>query len=114
EDISSYYLAQKGPSATQTFEYTLSHILFSPKKGGDEAALSRANSVEEKLKSGQSFEKLAEQFSEDSNFTRGGALGTFHAGEMIKEIELGVRKAHAGEITGILKTPQGYQIIKVN
>ena len=31
EDISSYYLAKKGPEATQTFEYTLSHILFYPK-----------------------------------------------------------------------------------
>src|SRR4051812_9491900 len=49
EDISSYYLAKKGPSASQTFEYTLSHILLNPKNaGGDEGALNRAKTVEEK------------------------------------------------------------------
>ncbi|NJL25994.1 MAG: survival protein SurA, partial [Calothrix sp. SM1_5_4] len=92
EDISSYYLAQKGPSAAQTFEYSLSHIVFSPKNGGDEAAKARALSVEGKIKSGQSFEKMAEQFSEDPNFSKGGALGTFRAGEMVKEIEDALRK----------------------
>jgi peptidyl-prolyl cis-trans isomerase SurA len=115
EDISSYFLAKKGLSATQTFEYSLSHILLNPKNaGGDAGALARANTVEDKLKAGQSFEKLAEQFSEDGNFTKGGTLGTFHVGEMIKEIEQAVRTVDTGEVTGIVKTPQGYEIIKVN
>lgn len=114
EDISSYYLAKKGPSGAQIFEYTLSHILFSPKNGGDSGALSRARAVEEKLKSGQSFDKLAEQFSEDPNFTKGGSLGTFKAGEMIKEIEDAVRRSSPGEFTPIIKTSLGYQIIKIN
>jgi peptidyl-prolyl cis-trans isomerase SurA len=114
EDVSSYYLSKKGVSGTQIFEYTLSHILFSPKKGGDEAALKRAQAVAEKLHAGQSFDKLAEQYSEDPNFTKGGALGTFKAGEMLKEIDEAVRKLSAGETSGIVKTPQGYHIIKVN
>ena len=87
---------KKGANAAQTFEYTLSHILFTPKTGGDDAAQGRAKAVAEKLKGGQSFEKLAEQFSEDANFTKGGALGTFRAGEMIKEIEDAVRKLSGG------------------
>lgn len=114
DDISSYYLAKKGPTAAQTFEYTLSHILFNPKTGGDDAALGRAKMVEEKLKGGQSFEKLAEQYSEDPNFTKGGALGTFKSGEMLKEIEAAVRKIGPGEYTPVLHTQLGYQIIKVN
>lgn len=114
EDISSYYMAQKGPSGSQIFEYTLSHILLNKKNGGDEAALNRARAVEEKLKAGQSFEKLAEQFSEDPAFTKGGSLGSFRAGEMIKDLETAVRGVGPGETTGIIKTPAGYQIIKVN
>jgi peptidyl-prolyl cis-trans isomerase SurA len=114
EDISSYYLAKKGPSAAQIFEYTLSHMVFSPKNGGDAAALQRARTVEEKLKSGQSFDKLAEQFSEDPAFSKGGALGTFKAGEMLAVIDQAVRKIGPGEFTPVLKTPQGYQIIKIN
>ncbi len=114
EDVSSYYLAQKGPSATQIFEFNLSHILFTAKNGGEESALSRARSVEEKLKNGQSFEALAEQFSEDSNFSKGGALGTFRAGEMTKELELAVRKLSPGEVSKPVKTARGYHIIKLN
>jgi len=115
EDISSYYLAKKGPSASQTYEYTLSHIFLNPKNpGGDSAALERAKNVAEKLKSGQSFEKLAEQYSEDGNFTKGGALGTFHSGEMTKELQTAVRPLDTGDVSGIVKTAQGYQILKVN
>lgn len=113
EDVSSYYLAKKGPSGTQIFEYTLSHILFAPKKGGDEGALARARAVEEKLKTGQSFDKLAEQYSEDPNFSKGGQLGTFKAGEMLKEIEEAVRKVSPGEVTPIVKSSQGFHLIRL-
>lgn len=113
EDISSHYLAKKGASASQIFEYTLSHIVFSPRTGGDEAALSRAKAVEQKLKTGQSFEKMAEQFSEDPNFTKGGLLGTFRAGEMLKEIEDAVVKLAPGEISPVVRTSNGYHLIKI-
>lgn len=113
EDISSYYLSKKGPSGAQIFEYTLAHIVFSPKTGGDEGALKRAQAVEEKLKSGQSFDKMAEQFSEDPNFTKGGLLGTFRAGEMLKELDEAVKKLSPGEISPVIKTPNGYHLIKI-
>lgn len=113
EDISSYYLARKGPSGAQIFEYTLAHILFATKTGGDDAALTRAKAVEQKLRNGQAFEKLAEQHSEDPNFTKGGLLGTFKAGEMSKEIDTAVRKLGPGEISPIIKTPAGFHLIKV-
>lgn len=114
EDVASYYLSQKGPSGSQIFEYTLSHILFTPKNGGEEGALKRARAVQAKLKEGQSFDKLAEQFSEDPAFSNGGQLGTFRAGEMLREIEDAVRKVREGEVTGIVKTAQGLHLIKVN
>lgn len=113
EDISSYYLAKKGPSGAQIFEYTLAHIVFSPKTGGDDGALTRAKAVEDKLRGGNAFEKLAEQFSEDPNFTKGGLLGTFKAGEMSKEIDEAVRKLGPGEVSPIIKTGAGYHILKV-
>jgi parvulin-like peptidyl-prolyl isomerase len=114
EDISSYYLSKKGPSGSQIFEYDLSHILFSVKDGDEKAALARARAVEEKIKGGQSFEKLAEQYSDDPAFSKGGELGTFKAGEMIQVIETAVRSIGPGDTTGVLKTKAGYEIIKVN
>jgi peptidyl-prolyl cis-trans isomerase SurA len=113
EDISSYYLGKKGSSGAQIFEYTLAHIVFSPKTGGDEGAVKRAQAVEEKLKSGQSFDKLAEQFSEDPNFTKGGLLGTFKAGEMLTEFEGAVKKLSPGEVSGVIKTSNGYHLVKI-
>ncbi len=113
EDISSYYLSKKGPSGAQIYEYTLAHILFSSKTGGENGALARAKSVEDKIRGGQAFEKLAEQFSEDPNFTKGGLLGVFKAGEMSKEIDAAVRKLGPGEVTPVTKTPAGYHLIKV-
>jgi peptidyl-prolyl cis-trans isomerase SurA len=113
EDVSSYYLSKKGPSSSQVFEYTLAHILFNPKNGGEAGAMSRAMAVEEKLKTGQSFEKLAEQFSEDSNFSKGGLLGTFKAGEMLKELDEAVRNVAVGDVSRPVKTRMGIHIIKV-
>jgi peptidyl-prolyl cis-trans isomerase SurA len=113
EDISTYYLAKKGTGGAQIFEYTLAHIVFSPKTGGDDGALKRAQAVEEKLKAGQSFDKLAEQFSEDPNFTKGGLLGTFKAGEMLKEFEVAVKKMSPGEVSPVLKTSNGFHLIKI-
>lgn len=113
EDISSYYLSKKGPAGSQIFEYTLSHILFTPKTGGPEGALYRARAVEDKLKSGQSFEKVAEQFSEDPSFSNGGQLGVFRADEMSKDFQEALAKASTGEVTGPVKSPQGYHILKV-
>ena len=113
EDVASYYLSKKGPGATQTFEYTLSHILFTAKNGNSEAALSRAKLIEEKIKGGQAFEKLAEEYSDDPGFTKDGALGSFKSGEMRRELEDAVRPVRAGDTTPIIKTPNGYQIVKV-
>ncbi|MGE4131392.1 MAG: peptidylprolyl isomerase [Bdellovibrionales bacterium] len=113
EDISSYYLSKSGDNSQQTFEYTLAHIVFSPKTGGEKGAMERANSVLDKLKTGQAFEKLAEQFSEDPAFSKGGLLGTFKTGEMLNEIDAAVKTVEVGEITPVVKTSNGLHIIKV-
>lgn len=114
EDISSYYLKEKGIQSAQVFEYELAHILFLPQNGGDAAAKERAEQVLKRLKhSTMSFDKMAAQYSEDPNFTQGGLLGSFKAGEMMKEIEAAVRGLPAGEVSDIVKTRIGYHILKV-
>lgn len=94
-------------------EFSLAHIFFNPKKGGVEAAQKRAQKVLEKLSSGGTFETVAEQSSEDSNFSNGGYLGSFKSGEFNKEIEAAVMNLKPNEISGIVKTKQGVHIIKV-
>lgn len=113
EDIASYYLATKGPGKAQVYEYTLAHVLFTPKNGGEKAAKARAQNALEKLKAGQSFEKLAEQVSEDPAFSKGGVLGTFNAKELSPAIKSAVSGLEEEDFTGIVETDQGFHIFKV-
>jgi parvulin-like peptidyl-prolyl isomerase len=113
EDIAAHYLRTKGPAKGQAYEYSLAHILFLPANGGEKAARERARQALEKLKKGQPFEKLAEQNSEDPNFSKDGFLGDFRTGEMKKEIEEGVKSLTAGEISQPIKTSMGIHVVKV-
>lgn len=113
EDIMAYYLMKSGHAAGAGAEFTVAHILFSAKKGGFERAKERATGVMSKVNSGQSFESLAEQHSEDPSFTTGGVLGTFRTGEASPEIESAVVNLNPGQISGLVKTKTGYHIFKL-
>lgn len=105
---------KKNQSAKQSLnEFSLAHIFFNPKKGGADAAKERAERVLQKLQGGGSFETLAEQFSEDPNFSNGGVLGTFKSGEFIPEIEAAVTHLKTGETTPIVKSKIGFHIVKL-
>ncbi len=87
------------------FTIRVSHILVSTE--------AEARQILEKLKSGASFEQLAKQYSIDSaTKDKGGDLGTFKRGELLKEIEDIVFNLDVGEFGGIAKTKLGYHILK--
>lgn len=113
EDVLAHYMVTYPKSSSSVYEYGLAHIYFNPKKGGQEAAQDRAENVLKKLKSGETFEVLAEQHSEDSNFSSGGALGAFKAGEFSKEIENAVANLNVNEFSNIVKMKDGFHIFKV-
>ncbi len=114
DDAFNEYLKNNPNSHPSINEFTAAHILLNPKKRGDEeAALKRAEEVLVKLKAGEAFEVLAEQYSEDPNFSSGGALGTFKSGEFLPEIEQSISDLKVGQTTGIVKTKLGYHIVKL-
>ncbi|MFS4458942.1 peptidylprolyl isomerase [Bdellovibrio sp. HCB2-146] len=113
EDALNEYLKQNPNSRPSIDEFSVAHIFFSPKKGGAEAAVKRAELALGKLRQGESFETLAQQFSEDPNFTAGGSLGTFKSGEFLPEIEEAISNLKVGETTPIVKSRIGYHIVKV-
>lgn len=113
DDALNEYLKNNPNSRPSIDEFSVAHIFFSPKKGGSEAAYKRAEVVLGKLRNGESFEVLAEQFSEDPNFSSGGALGTFKSGEFLPEIESAISNLKIGETTGIIKSRLGYHIAKL-
>jgi parvulin-like peptidyl-prolyl isomerase len=73
---------------------------------------SKAKESLEKLKNGESFSKVAAKYSIDSSRKRGGDLGYFGRGIMVKEFENAAFALKPGEVSGIVKTQFGYHIIK--
>ena len=113
EDALGEYLRSHPESRVTVDEFTVAHILFDPKKGGAEAAYSRAQETLSRLHRGAQFEALAQQFSEDPNFSAGGLLGTFKSGEFLKEIEAAVGGLGVGQTSRIVQSRIGFHIVKV-
>lgn len=113
DDALAEFLKKNPDSKTSVNEFAVAHIFFNPRKGGAEAAYKRAEAVLQKLHAGESFETLAEQNSEDPNFTSGGVLGTFKSGEFLPEVEAAIQNLAPGQVSGIVKSRQGYHIVKL-
>ncbi len=82
------------------------------------AAKAKIDEVNAKVKAGEDFSKLADQYSEDPGNTKdgkkqGGSLGWFTKGRMVKEFEAAAFALKPGEVSEPVKTQYGYHIIKV-
>ena len=74
---------------------------------------SEAIAILERLKKGESFANLAKQLSIDKGSgKKGGDLGFFGRGMMVKPFEDVAFKLEKGEISEPVKTEFGYHIIK--
>ena len=70
------------------------------------------NKVLERIKKGEKFSAIAKDISLCPSKKRGGDLGTFGRGQMVKEFENAAFALEKGQISGIVKTQFGYHIIK--
>ncbi len=90
-----------------------SHILIN-QYGSDEKNLEEANKLYNQLVAGASFDELAKEFSKDpGSAVKGGDLGYFGKGMMVKEFEDASFNGKAGVVQKPVKTNYGYHIIKV-
>jgi peptidyl-prolyl cis-trans isomerase C len=71
-----------------------------------------ANKILERLKKGDKFSKIAKELSLCPSKKRGGDLGTFGRGQMVKEFEKAAFALQKGQISPIVKTKFGYHIIR--
>lgn len=93
------------------------HILFKLDEnasGEDEKKVrEKATSVLKKARKGEDFKELAKKHSEGPSKDKGGDLGYFSRGQMVKQFEDAVFKMKKGEIGEPVRTPFGYHIIKL-
>lgn len=91
-----------------------SHILINIQNNDSVAALKEARDVTARAKRGEDFASLAKQFSKDpGSAIRGGDLGWFGKGRMVKQFEDAAFRAKPGQIVGPVRSPFGYHIIKL-
>lgn len=83
-----------------------SHILVSTEEEA-QACLNRING-------GESFEEIAKEESKCPSGKKGGSLGWFKRGMMVREFENAAFSRKKGEVAGPVKTQFGYHLIKIN
>jgi peptidyl-prolyl cis-trans isomerase D len=107
-----------GTKKDTTFTAKASHILITKQGLSDSAKIEARNKAEgllKKLKAGESFEALALSNSQDQGSAqRGGDLGYFRKGQMVKPFDAAVFAASGtGLLPSIVESEFGYHIIKV-
>jgi len=94
-----------------------SHILIKVDPGADEAkkaeARTKIESVQAKLKKGEDFGALAKEYSEGPSGPKGGDLGFFGRGQMVKPFEEAAFSMKPGQVSGMVETRFGYHLIMV-
>ena len=89
----------------QAMEWRASHILVKSKE--------LARRLRQEIRQGARFEEVAKQHSTCPSKSKGGDLGWFGEGKMVKPFEDAVRKSGVGSVTDPVQTQFGYHIIKV-
>lgn len=82
----------------------VSHILVKKK--------SEADNILKEMEKGADFAELAKKYSLCPSGKKGGSLGFFTRGKMVKEFEKAAFSLAKGEMSGTVKTEFGYHIIK--
>lgn len=117
EEIASYYGKNSG-EFEQGEQVQAQHILIRTEADASaedkEKARKSIEMIQDKLKNGESFSTLAEQFSEDpGSKNRGGNVGYFGRGQMVKEFEDAAFATKPGETSPPVQTSFGWHLIHV-
>ena len=93
------------------------HILIKVDPGGDESqkveARKKMEKIQGRVQKGEDFAALAKEFSEGPSSAKGGDLGYFGRGQMVKPFEEAAFTLRPGEVSDIVETKFGYHLIKV-
>jgi peptidyl-prolyl cis-trans isomerase SurA len=132
DEVQQYYDAHKD-ELMQPEQIRLSEILVSPQKsaaaneksgGGDkpapeddpkalEAAETKAKELLGQIQKGAKFEDIAKKNSDGPTASQGGDLGFFKRGTLAKELEDKTFAMKPGDVSDVIRTRQGYVLLKV-
>jgi peptidyl-prolyl cis-trans isomerase SurA len=121
EEVKAFYEQHKA-EMEQPEEVRLSEILVAPEaKSGEQpspeslaAAKEKAEQALAALKSGKSFNEIAQKYSTGPTAAQGGDLGYFKRGMLAKELEDKTFALKAGDLTEVIRTKQGFVVLRVD
>ena len=94
-----------------------SHILIKvdPQAGKSDKAEARKKleTIQQRLQKGEDFGALAREFSQGPSSSKGGDLGYFSRGQMVKPFEEAAFALQPDQVSEIVETRFGYHLIKV-
>jgi peptidyl-prolyl cis-trans isomerase SurA len=116
-EVDNYIAAQNGTGAAAPQELQLAHILVGiPENATAEQISARRNKAEDllrQLKTGADFAKIAATYSDASDALQGGDLGWRNQDRLPQLFLDAVGQLKEGEVSGIVKSANGFHIIKL-
>ncbi len=116
EETNAYYTGNP-QLFKQPEQVKASHILIKVEPTADDAKKAEAGKkieeIQQKLKEGGDFAELAKEYSEGPSSAKGGDLGYFQRGQMVKPFEDKAFSMKSNEVSGRVETRFGYHLIKV-
>jgi len=113
-DLESYYNSHLADFKVEEQVHARHILLKVDDNRSAEAAQSSLEAARKRVEAGEDFAKLATDLSDDpGSKTRGGDLGFFGRGRMIKEFEEAAFNAPAGSMVGPIRTSFGFHLIQV-
>jgi peptidyl-prolyl cis-trans isomerase SurA len=79
----------------------------------DTAAREKASKIRERAVAGESFEKLAADLSDSASRTNAGLIGPLSLNDLSAEVRGIIESMKPGDVTDLLRSNRGYQILKL-
>ncbi len=119
DEVKQFYEGAKESFTTEP-QLTLREILVAvatSEKGvnvaEDDAAKAEAEELRKKIESGQPFATLASEFSDSGSKANGGLIGPIGRSDLSAELLQAIAPLKIGQMTPVMRSPRGYQIIKL-
>ena len=118
-EAQAYYEAHKGEFTTPS-EITLREIFIEVpvtdrgvNVAEDDAAKAEAEAIRKRLLAGEPFPQLAAEASDAPSKANGGLIGPIKRDELAEALQKMLDPMKVGELTAVMRTPRGYQILKL-